>query len=126
MNKRLKKKLTNRYNALNEARRQRGKRKGIKCIRYAFLSIGERDKAALTADETIPDYSFASHWLIEAYAWQDCSQVRIFPCTENGGTTSISPLQMLIFEGKEVRGVLSEFRKAVKAMENDRFWGIRG
>lgn len=126
MKKRLKKKLTNGYNALNGAKRQRGKRKGVKCIKYAFLPIGERDKAALTTDEMIPDYSFASQWLIEAYAWQDCSQVRIFPCTENGDTTSISPLQMLIFEGKEVREVLSEFKKAVKAMENDEFRKIYG
>jgi hypothetical protein len=126
MKKRLRKKVTNRYNALNGAKRQRGKQKGVKCIRYAFLPIGERDKDALTIDEMIPDYSFASHWLIEAYAWQDCSQVRIFPCTDNGGTTSISPLQMLFFEGKEVRGVLSEFRKAVKAMKNDRFREIYG
>lgn len=121
MNKRLKKKVTNRYNALNGARRQMWKRKGVRCISYAFLPIGERDKVALTTDEMIPDYSFASHWLIEAYAWQDCSQVRIFPCTENGGTISSSPLQMLVFDGKEVKGVLSEFRKVVKAMKNDRF-----
>lgn len=126
MKKRLKKKLTNRYNALNGARRQSGKRKGIKCLRYAFLPIGEKDKIALIADEMIPDYSFASHWLIEAYAWQDCSQVRIFPCSENGGTLSISPLQMLIFDGKEVRGVLSEFKQAVKTMKNDRFREIYG
>lgn len=126
MKKRLKKKVINRYKALNGARRQRGKRKGVKCIKYAFLPIGERDKAALATDEMIPDYSFASQWLIEAYAWQDCSQVRIFPCTENGGTTSFSPLQMLVFEGKEVKGVLSEFRKVVKAMENDRFQEIYG
>lgn len=126
MKKRLKKKVTNRYNALSGAKRQRGKRKGVKCITYAILPIGERDKAALTTDEMIPDYSFASHWLIEAYAWQECSQVRIFPCSENGGTTSSSPLQMLIFDGKEVRGVLSEFRKAVKAMKTDRFREIYG
>lgn len=124
MKKRLKKKLPNKYNALKGAERQKAKRKGIKCIRYAFLPIGERDKAALSVDETIPNYSFASHWLIEVYARQNCSQVRIFPCAENGGTTSISPLQMLIFEGKEVRGVLSEFRKACKAMKNDSFWEI--
>ncbi|QMT17327.1 hypothetical protein H1Q58_15455 [Planococcus maritimus] len=121
MKKRLKKKITNRYNALNGARRQRDKRKGVKCISYAFLPIGERDKAVLAADETIPDYSFASHWLIEAYAWQDFSQVRIFPCTEDGGTISSSPLQMFVFEGEEIKRVLSKFKKAVKAMENDGF-----
>lgn len=121
MKKRLKKKIINRYNALNGARRQRNKRKGVKCISYAFLPIGDRDKAVLATDETIPDYSFASHWLIEAYAWQDFSQVRIFPCTEDGGTINSSPLQMLVFEGKEVKGILSEFNKAVRAMENDRF-----
>lgn len=126
MKKRLKKKLQNEYNALKGARRQTGKRKGIKCINYAFLPIGERDKISLITDETIPDYSFASHWLIEAYAWQDCSQVRIFPCTEKGSTTSISPLQMLIFEGKEVRGVISTYRKVIKAIENDRFREIYG
>ncbi|MGO1059193.1 hypothetical protein ACTL32_08710 [Planococcus sp. FY231025] len=121
MRKRIKKKLTNKYHALKGAERQRGKRKGIRCIRYEFLPIGERDKIDLSHDETNPDYSFASHWLIEAYAWQDCSQVRIFPCTENGGTTSSSPLQMIVFDGKEVTGVLHEFRKAIKAMENDKF-----
>lgn len=125
MKKRLKKKIMNRYNALNGARRQRGKRKGVKCISYAFLPIGERDKAVLATDETIPDYSFASQWLIEAYAWQDFSQVRIFPCTEDGGTISRSPLQMLVFEGDKIE-VLSEFKKAVKAMENDEFRKIYG
>lgn len=126
MKRRLKKKIMNRYNALNGAMGQRDKRKGVKCISYAFLPIGERDKAILATDETIPDYSFASHWLIEAYAWQDFSQVRIFPCTEDGGTISRSPLQMLVFEGKKVKEILSEFSKAVKVMENDRFREIYG
>ena len=75
MRKRLKKKLTNSYNSLNGAKRQRCKRKGMKCIRYEFIPIGERDRVALSNDEMIPDYSFASHWLIEAYVWEDYSQV---------------------------------------------------
>ncbi|TAA72564.1 hypothetical protein [Planococcus salinarum] len=124
MRKRLKKKLTNKYNVLNGAKRQRYKRKGVKCISYAFLPIGERDKAALSNDEMIPDYSFASHWLIEAYAWEECSQVRVFPCSKKGGTTSSSPLHIIVLEGKKGKEVSTEFNKACKDMKNDRFWEI--
>ena len=124
MRKRLKKKLTNKYNVLNGAKRQRYKRKGIKCIRYEFLPMGERDKAALTNDEMVPDYSFASHWLIEAYAWEACSQVRVFPCSKIGGTNSLSPLYMIILDGKKGNEVSTEFNKACKDMKNDRFWEI--
>lgn len=124
MRKRLKKKLTNRYNALHAAKRQRYKRKGTKCIAYEFLPIGERDKAALTNDESISDYSFASHWLIEVYAWENFSQVRVFPCSKNGDTSSISPLQIIIFEGKKVKEISNAFKKACIDMKNDQFWEI--
>lgn len=124
MKKRVKKKITNKYNALNGAKRQRFKRKGVKCISYAFLPIGEGDKAALINDEMIPDYSFASHWLIEAYAWEDWSQVRTFSCSENGSTTSSSPLHMIILDGKKGEEISNEFNKACQDMKNDRFWKI--
>lgn len=126
MRKRLKKKLTNSYNSLNGAKRQRCKRKGMKCIRYELIPIGEKDRVALSNDEMIPDYSFASHWLIEAYVWEDYSQVRTFPCARNGGTTSSSPLHIIILNGKKEKEVSNEFKKACKDMKNDRFWEIHG
>jgi hypothetical protein len=118
MRKRLKKKSENRYNALNEAKRQRFKRKGI---RYEFLPIGERDKFALTNDEITPDYPYATHWLIKAFVWEDSSQLRIFPCSKNGGTTSISPVR-IIFSDKNVEQILITFKKVVEDMKSDRFW----
>lgn len=121
MRKRLKKKLENRYNALNEAKRQGFKRKGIRCIRYEFLPIGERDKFALTNDEITPDYPYATHWLIEAFVWEDSSQLRIFPCSKKGGTTSISPVR-IIFSDKNVEQILITFKKVVEDMKSDRFW----
>ncbi|SES46075.1 hypothetical protein [Psychrobacillus sp. OK032] len=122
MRKRLKKKLENRYNALNEAKRQRFKRKGIRCIRYEFLPIGERDKFALTYDEITPDYSYATHWLIEAFVWEDSSQLRIFACSKNGGTSSISPVQMIIFSDNDVEQILNTFKKVFEDMKSDKFW----
>jgi len=122
MRKRLKKKSENRYNALDVAKRQRIKRKGIRCIRYDFLPIGERDKFALTNDERTPDYPYATHWLIEAFVWEDSSQIRIFPCSKNGGTTSISPVQMIIFSDKNVKQILNTFKKVVEDMKSDNFW----
>jgi hypothetical protein len=122
MRKRLKKKLESRHNALNEAKRQRFKRKGIRCIRYEFLPIGERDRFALTNDESIPAYPHATHWLVEAIVASDYSQLRIFPCSKNGGTTSISPVRMIIFSDKNVEKVLITFKKVVEDMKSDSFW----
>lgn len=122
MRKRLKKKLENRYNALNEAKRQRFKRKGIRCLSYEFLPIGERDKFALINDEITPDYPYATNWLIEAFVWGDSSQLRIFPCSKNGGTTSMSPVQMIIFRDKNIEHILNTFKKVVEDMKRDRFW----
>ncbi|WP_260287744.1 hypothetical protein [Peribacillus aracenensis] len=115
MRKRLKKKLENRYNALNKAKRQRFKRKGNRCIRYEFLPIGERDKYN---DEITPEYPYATHWLIEAFD----SQIRIFPCSKNGGTTSSSPVQMIIFSYENVKQILNTLKKVVEDMKSDRFW----
>lgn len=122
MRKRLKKKVENRYNALNEAKRQRYKRKGIRCIGYEFLPIRERDKFALTNDEITPDYPYATHWLIEGFVWEDSSQLRIFACSSNGGTSSISPVRMIISSNNNVEDILNTFKKVVEDMKNDNFW----
>jgi hypothetical protein len=116
------KKLENRYNALNAAKRQSFKRKGIRCMRYEFIPIGERDKFALANDEITPDYPYATHWLIEAFPWEDSSQIRIFPCSKNGGTTSISPVRMIMFSDKNIEQILYTFIKVVEDMKSDRFW----
>lgn len=121
MRKRLKKKRENRYNALNGAKRQKVKRKGIRCIQYEFLPIGECDRYALTNDEITPDYPYATHWLIEAYLEKDSSQILIFPCSKNGGTTSLSPVRMIMFYDKNSEQ-LHTFNKMVKDMKRDRFW----
>ncbi|MFJ7755914.1 hypothetical protein ACQKGI_21995 [Peribacillus muralis] len=122
MRKRLKKKSENRYNALNEAKRQRFKRKGNRCIKYEFLPVGEKDKYALNNDEITPEYPYATHWLIEAFNWKHTSQIRVFPCSKNGGTTSNSPVQMIIFNDENVKQVLNTFKKVVEDMKSDRFW----
>lgn len=122
MRRRIKKKKVNKYNVLREAKRQKQKQKGVRCISYEFLPIGKQDRRALDMDELIPDYSFATHWLIEAYAWNDSSQVRIFPCTENGGTTNISPLQIVLSDGNNVKDVKKDFKLVVEAIRNDHFW----
>ncbi|URN94546.1 MAG: hypothetical protein NAG76_22465 [Candidatus Pristimantibacillus lignocellulolyticus] len=122
MRKRLKKKIENSYNALNEARRQRFKRKGIRCIRYEFLPIGERDRFELTNDEISPDYPYATHWLIETFVWENSSQIRIFPCSKNGGTTSISPVRLIVYFDKNVEQILDTFKKVIEDMKSDRFW----
>lgn len=122
MRKRLKKKLENRYNALIEAKRQRFKRKGNRCIRYEFLPIGERGKYALNKDEITPEYPYATHWLIEVLNRKHIYDIRIFPCSKNGGTTSSSPVQMIIFYDENVKQVVNTYKKVVEDMKSDRFW----
>ncbi|MFJ8262915.1 hypothetical protein ACIQ4I_13325 [Rummeliibacillus sp. NPDC094406] len=124
MRKRIKKKIENRYNALNNAIRQSHKRKGNKFIRYEFLPIGKRDKYNLNNDELTYDYPYATHWLIEAIAWKhdNISQIRIFPCSKNGGTTDISPVQIIVFYDINVNEILETFEKVVEDMKSDRFW----
>ncbi|MGG3944158.1 hypothetical protein ABEV54_22400 [Peribacillus psychrosaccharolyticus] len=118
--KAIKEKNTN--NALNRAKRQKVKRKGIRCIQYEFLPIGECDRYAQTNDEITPDYPYATHWLIEAHLEKDSSQILIFPCSKNGGTTSLSPLRMIIFYDKNSELLFNTFNKIVKDMKRDRFW----
>lgn len=122
MKKRLKKKKENNYNALNHAKRQSYKRKGYRCLRYELLLIGPNDKQALDSDKATPDYPLATHWLIEAYAWRHSSQVIIYPCVQNGGTSSKAPLQMFIFDGNNANAVLHEFERAVDDIKKDSFW----
>ncbi|USK61760.1 hypothetical protein [Peribacillus asahii] len=122
MRKRLKKKLENRYNALKEAKRQRHKRKGNRCIRYEFLPIGERDRYAFINDEVTPDYPSATYWLVEAFCWKHNNILRIFPCSKIGGSTSNSPVRMIIINDENVKEILNTFEKVIEDMKNDRFW----
>jgi len=121
MKKRLREKLNNSYNALYAARRQRYKRKGIKCVTYELIPIGDRDRLALINDELSPDYRYATHWLIDAYV-SDGAKIRIFPCSNNGATRSISPVRMIIFFEKDVEQVLDTFSQVIEDMKADRFW----
>ncbi|MED4019186.1 hypothetical protein [Sutcliffiella cohnii] len=117
MKKRLKKKFENRYNLLEEAERQKHKRKGNRCIQYELLPMGKDDKIAMIKDEITPDYPNATHWLLDVYnrKLNNIYQIRVFPCSKFGGSPTKSPVRM-IFSSENL------FGKVIEDMKMDKFW----
>ena len=117
MKRRLKKKFENRYNILKEAKRQKHKRKGYRCIQYDIFPMGENDKTAMNNDEITPDYPYATHWLLDVYYWNfnNMYQVRVFPCSKFGGSPTKSPVRM-IFRSENT------FEKVVEDIKKDMYW----
>ena len=125
MKKRLKKKIQDRHNVLTETKRNMKKRKGIRGITYDFLPIGEKDKNLMNSDEVTPNYPYATHWLVDVYHWKKNNnhfQIRIFPCSKNGGSPTDSPVQMINYSDGTIEEVLNTFQKVVEDMKHDRFW----
>ncbi|WP_047980513.1 hypothetical protein [Ornithinibacillus contaminans] len=128
MNKRLKKKLGNRYNLLIRAQRQKQKRKGMRHIEYALIPIGEKDKSRLDQEGYDLDYPFATHWFIEivvsTHFYKEPYIIYVYPCTSTGRSDTNSFFEV-IYAGK-LDEVITVFEKTVDDMKNDKhiasFW----
>ncbi|WP_458948238.1 hypothetical protein [Oceanobacillus sp. CAU 1775] len=133
MKKRLKKKLGSRYNVLKRARRQKHKRRGDKIIDYAIVPMGIKDKRGFDREGYTLDYPYATHWFTEVrycksivYQTQRVKyitgayRIRVFPCTEKGGTDQEGAVQLIFYES-EVK-IIDVFNRVIDDMKNDSFW----
>ncbi|MFS0673587.1 hypothetical protein [Ornithinibacillus sp. 179-J 7C1 HS] len=124
MNKRLKKKMGNRYNLIKRAERQTHKRKGMRYIDYALIPIGEKDKLRFDQEGYDIDYPYATHWFIEIAPTKYYYIIYVYPCTSKGRSDTNSFLSV-IYAGK-LEKVMLAFKKTVDDIKNDRhianFW----
>ncbi|WP_381426421.1 hypothetical protein [Sporosarcina thermotolerans] len=118
MNKRLKKKIGNRYNLIKRAERQTHKRKGARYIDYALIPIGEKDKLRFDQEGYDIDYPFATHWFIEIAPTKFYYIIYVYPCTSKGRSDTNSFFEV-IYAGK-LDEVILAFKKTVDEMEYDR------
>lgn len=130
MKKRLKKKAGNRYNVLKRAKRESRKRRGYKCIDYAIVPMGVKDRSGFDEEGYILEYAYATHWVAELIYNKDIyfidekmpCIIRVFPCNKNGGTHTKFPLQLIFYKIEEPKIIMSIFQKLVEDMKNDCFW----
>ena len=133
MKKRLKKKLGNRYNVLKRAKREKLKKRGYKCIDYAIVPMGVKDKVNFDQEGYTPEYSYATHWFAQLvyskekfpiYKTNDKYQyiLTVFPCNKNGGTHTEFAVQVIFFKMEKPEKIISIFKKQIDDMKNDCFW----
>ena len=129
MRKRIKQKLGNRHHLLKQATREKYKKKGHKCIDFAIVPIGHKDKLAFIQEGYQIDYPFATHWFIQfssskdKYFFNNKIQyiIKVFPCNEKGRTSNLAPYQMIFYKEDSVDYVASKFSLIVNVMENDQY-----
>ena len=105
MKKRLKKKLTSpKFNLIQQAKRQKLKRRGRKTIFYEMVPIGREDRLELEKDGHMGEYPYATHWFVEIKdlvitiydkdmrTTESLSTAEVYLCNEKGKTRQKSTL----------------------------------
>lgn len=129
MNKRQKKKRGNIYPLLKKAMRQNKKRKGSKCVDYALIPLGERDREELLREGWGRELNWATHWFIRLdeenspyfFEHRIHYRVNVFISTRRGLTNLNVPYYMNFYKEKEQAFVHSKFELMKYAMETDQF-----
>ena len=129
MNRRLRKKQGNTYKLLKKAVRRKQKRKGKKCIDFAIIPIGNRDKQGLLREGWKQELQWATNWFIRLqeiehpYFFEQRMHYRIdvFFSTARGGTNEKSPYYMNFYKEYDQAFVQSKFDLVVYAMKTDQF-----